>query len=179
MGSVLRRFFIVLIIIVALSAKARAQTETTATFNLPSGVTVAITEAPFDKSKFTVSGCTGHNSSCLINGHIPIGGDSAQLPMTYVKSITVSFKGQSYSLDASDMYDAWGNRPLELKGVRYFGGQCIEISYCQFRGLFSDASGTFVAEWVIVDGKSIRTVLTGSDDIVDLFMKHIDPPEYE
>ena len=172
-------FFILLLLFVptAVSANARAETKSSSTFTLPSGVTVTITEAPFDKSKFTVSGCSDDNP-CFINGHIPFG-LGTQLPRTYVKSITVSFKGQSYALDASDMYDAWGNRPLEVRGVvRYFGGQCSEIKYCQFRGLFSDGIGSFVAEWVIADGKPFRTVLTGSEDIVDLVSKNIDPPEY-
>jgi len=36
-----------------------------------------------------------------------------------------------------------------------------------------------VAQWEIVDGVSVRTVLTDSDDIVDLFMHNIDPPDDE
>jgi hypothetical protein len=78
------------------------------------------------------------------------------------------------------MYDAWGARPLEHPGaVRYFGGKCIDSANCQFRGLFSDAAGSFVAEWRVVNGISVRTVLTSSDDVVSLFMKKIDPPEYD
>ena len=50
---------------------------------------------------------------------------------------------------------------------------------CQFRGLFSDAAGSFVAEWLIVDGLAIRTVLTSNNDVVNLFKKNIDPPEFD
>jgi hypothetical protein len=78
------------------------------------------------------------------------------------------------------MYNAWGVRDLvEKGGIRYFGGMCVDINNCQFRGLFSDAAGSFVAEWKVVGGESIRTVLTNSSDVIDLFLKHIDPPEYE
>jgi hypothetical protein len=165
------------IVLALVSAPAFAGTE--ATFTLPSGVNVKIIEAPFEKKFFKISGCTESSATCRINGHVPFGVDF-DLPETYVKSISVSYRGQSYSLDASDMYNAWGNRPLEYKGViRYFGGKCFDTKNCQFRGLFSDAAGSFVAEWAIVDGLSIRTVLSGSGDIVDLFMKHIDPPEFE
>ena len=102
------------------------------------------------------------------------------LPRTYLKSISVSYRNKSYSLDASDMYDAWNGRPLEYKGtVRYFGGKCFSTKDCQFRGLFSDGASSFVAEWRVVNGKPIRTVLTSSGDVVNLFMKNIDPPEYE
>ena len=45
--------------------------------------------------------------------------------------------------------------------------------------MFSDAAGSFVAEWQIVNGISTRTVLTSSNDVVHLLMEHIDPPEYE
>jgi len=151
----------------------------TSTFTLPSGVKINIVESIFQKSLFKIEGCTEHSSSCRINGQIPFG-VAFNLPKTYVKSITISYRGKSYLLDVSNMYNAWGSRPLEYPGViRYFGGKCSDTKNCQFRGLFSDAAGSFVAEWQIIDGIPIRTVLTGSDDIVDLFMKHIDPPEYD
>lgn len=149
-----------------------------ASFLLPSGVRVAIIEGAFNKALFKISGCNGLDQVCLINGHIPFGNDS-DLPKTYIKNITVSYQGQSYLLDASDMYNAWGARPLEVKGVtRYFGGKCFDAKNCQLRGVFSDAAGSFVAEWRIVGGVSVRTVLTNSNDVVKLFMQHIDPPEF-
>ena len=78
------------------------------------------------------------------------------------------------------MYDAWGARPLEVKGVvRYFGGKCFDTKNCQLRGLFSDAAGSFVAEWQIVGGLPTRTILTSSSDVVHLFMNNIDPPVFE
>jgi len=143
--------------------------ETTATFTLPSGVAVRIVEAPFKLSR---------EADCRINGRRVPWGPGVSLPKTYVKSITVSFRGRSYELDASCMYDAWGGRPLEVPGViRYFGGKCSDVKTCQFRGVFSDASEAFVAEWSIANGVAVRTVLSSSNDIVNLFMKNIDPPE--
>lgn len=148
-----------------------------ASFTLPSGVTVKITEALFEKGVFKVSGCTDTSPGCVINGHVPMG-VAFGLPKTYVRQLSISYQGRSYPLDASDMYDAWGKRPLERKGVvRYFGGRCFDQKNCQFRGLFSDGAGSFVAEWRIVDGMPVRTVLSGSDDIVRLFTTNIDPPE--
>lgn len=105
-----------------------------------------------------------------MTGHIPFGTD-AGLPKTFVKEINISYQGQSYLLDASDMCNAWGKRPLEVKGsVRYFGGRCFDGKNCEFRGLFSDGAGTFVAEWRIVNGTPVRTVLTSSNDVVNLFI---------
>jgi hypothetical protein len=150
-----------------------------AEFVLPSGVRVKIVESAFTAGQFKLAGCGDADSGCLINGKMPFGAFN-RLPATYVKRITVSYRGRSHSLDASDMYDAWGSRPLEFKGgIRYFGGQCADTKNCGFRGLFSDGASTFVAEWRIVDGVSTRTVMTDSSDVVDLFMKQIDPPGYE
>jgi hypothetical protein len=147
------------------------------TFSLPSGARVAIVELPFAKDSFHVTGCA-NGGPCLINGQIPFG-IAFGLPMTYVKSITVSYRGESYELDASNMFNAWGDRPLIVKGaIRYFGGRCADVKHCEFRGIFSDGAGTFVAQWRIVDGKEFRDVLTDSSDIIDLFMHNIDPPEY-
>jgi hypothetical protein len=150
-----------------------------ASFLLSSGVRIEIVEMPFQRESFAVLGCNNHSAACLINGHVPFGTD-LELPKTFVRGITASYQGHVYSLDSSNMYDAWGGRDVEAKGdIRYFGGKCFDAIDCQFRGVFSDAAGTFVAEWKVVDGVSIRTVLTNSSDVVDLFLKHIDPPEYE
>jgi len=163
--------------IILLSASALADTESA--FILPSGVKVTIVEAPFDKAQFEITNCVEGGTNCLIRGKVPFG-VTFGLPKTYIKSISVVYHNQSYMLDSSDMYDAWGSRPLERTGViRYFGGKCFDSKNCQFRGLFSDASGSFVAEWQIVNGLAFRTVLSSSHDIVGLFMKHIDPPVFE
>jgi len=151
----------------------------TISFILPSGVEVTIVESVFQKEKFDIKGCSIGSSVCRINGHIPFG-VTFGFPNTYLKNITASYQGHSYTLDVADMYNAWGNRSLEHPGViRYFGGRCYDKSNCQFRGIFSDAAGSFVAEWLIVDGLAIRTVLTSSNDVVNLFKKNIDPPEFD
>jgi len=174
----MRNIYIVIVLSFVLCA-ALVMADTTSTFILPSGVEVKIVEAPFQKSLFKVEGCSERDSVCRINGHAPAG-IAFGLPKTYVKSITVSFQGRSYSLDVSDMYNAWGARPLEYKGkIRYFGGKCFDAKNCQFRGLFSDAAGAFVAEWRIVNELQVRTVLTDSNDVVNLFEKKIDPPEFD
>jgi hypothetical protein len=36
-----------------------------------------------------------------------------------------------------------------------------------------------VAEWRVVNGTAVRTVLTDSHDVVTLFMKNIDTPDFE
>ena len=156
-----------------------ALADKTSTFTLPSDVDVTIVESVFDKEMFTIERCSSSGSICRINGRFPYGMDF-NVPKTYVKSITISYQGTAYALDVTDMYDAWGDRPLQYPGgVPYFGGKCFDKKNCQFRGRFSDAAGAFVAEWRIVDAVAIRTVLTFSDDVVHLFGEYIDPPEYD
>jgi hypothetical protein len=148
-------------------------------FTLPSGVTIRIVEGPFNPAKHKIKGCTeaAGADGCFIDGRF---GSADELPKTYVKSITATFGGRSYSLDVSQMYNAWGGRPLEVKGVvRYFGGSCSDPMNCTLRGLFSDAAGSYVAEWQIANGISARTILTWSGDIVSEFITNIDPPEYD
>jgi hypothetical protein len=153
---------------------------TSSSLTLPSNVTILIEEAPFDTTSHTVKGCgtsmSAGTKSCLIAGQ-PVFGSADQLPKTYVIGITASFAGRDYKLDVSQMYDAWGRRPLEVNGVRYFGGSCADARDCTLRGLFSDAAGAYVAEWQIVGGVSVRTVLTDSGDVVAAFRQHIDPPK--
>jgi hypothetical protein len=172
-----------------LGVNALFAAESTAVFTLPSGVAIRIVEAPFDPAGHRVKGCgtspVNRNAvvTCLIDG-LPVFGSDSQLPDTYVKSITASFKGRSYALDTSQMYNAWGKRPLEMKvkGVgtmRYFGGSCRDALNCILRGLFSDAAGSYIAEWQIIDGTAVRTALTDSGDIVGQLINHIDPPVYE
>jgi hypothetical protein len=154
-----------------------------ASFVLPSGVQVRILEAPFKSQEWRVDGCGPEDKVCLINGHFPFG-TAFRTPRTYVKRIAIQYQGRTHALDASDMYDAWRGRPLEFKykgkvQIRYFGGKCFDAHNCRFRGLFSDAGGSFVAEWLIVNDRSVRTILTDSSDVVHLFMTdtNIDGPE--
>jgi hypothetical protein len=78
------------------------------------------------------------------------------------------------------MYNAWNGRPFEYKGsIPLFRGQVLQYKGLSVSRFLSDGAGSFVAEWRIVNGMPIRTVLTDSDDIISLFMKNIDPPEYD
>ena len=111
---------------------------------------------------------------------LPSAVDVTIVESVYVKSITISYQGAAYALDVTDMYNAWSDRPLQYPGgVPYFSGKCFDKKNCQFRGPFSDAAGAFVAEWQILDAVAIRTVLTFSDAVAHLFVKNIDPPEYD
>jgi hypothetical protein len=164
------------LIVVALCPLTAAASEDIAQFTLANQVVVRIVEAPFEESGQSFDS----KSPCLVGNSIPFGVDCTR-PKSFVKHLTVSVNGHTYELDASAMFNAWGGRPLETAPIlgtsdkfRYFGGRCVPEGNCVFRGVFSDGAGTFVAEWVVFNGASRRTVLTSADDVVSQIMRNID-----
>ena len=146
--------------------------DSTAHFSLPSGVAITIVES-------RVEGSTVPN--CRVTGKSLQFSDNS--PTTFVKSISGEYKGMTFQLDGSCMSNAWNGRPLEIPGaIRYFGGHCklrTEGLYCTLRGVFADGAESFVAEWNVVAGQSHRTVLSGSQDIINLFITNIDALEHQ
>lgn len=148
-------------------------------YTLKGGIAVSIEEAPFDPKKHKLEDCEDPTTPCKIDGSFPFG-TAFDLPETYVKEMSLMIDGERYLLDVTGMYNAWGDRPLEHEGtIRYLGAHCYDSRYCTLRGIFSDAAGSFVAEWEVIDGESLRTIITSSGDVINLFIKNIDPPYYE
>ncbi|PIE41609.1 MAG: hypothetical protein CSA49_02535 [Gammaproteobacteria bacterium] len=116
---------------------------------------------------------------CLKNG-TPVFGAVSYPPRTYLQGLKLRYKDTVYNLNTQNMYNA------DVKGVRtekgvveYFYASCYDKKNCIVRGIFSDAGGSYVAEWNIIDGVPIRTMLTSSADIVHKFLEDIKPPVYE
>lgn len=121
------------------------------------------------------SGATTKN---LPNGNLVFG--ATRTPKTYVSKIIFNVNNNLYNLENKYMYNAWGNRPLEVPNViKYFDAHCYDNKNCTIRGIFSDAAGSFVAEWKIINGKSFRTIITDSSDILSMFKNNISPPVFE
>ena len=149
------------------------------TFDLGNGLKISIEEKKFDPSEWDITYCPNTKFICLINGKVPYGVDNV-VPSSYLSKLTATVNSKSYQLDTTNMFNAWGERPLEHPGaIKYFSGTCENPKWCIFRGIFSDAAGTFIAEWQVRWGVPERTVITTASDIVNLFMKHIDPPGYK
>jgi hypothetical protein len=161
--------------ILALLSFATARAEVRIhSFTLPSGVSIQIFEAPF--TSMPESSCPGLKKQL---GEL---GDRAHRPKTYVKAIEAKFQSKKILFEVNCMTDAWGDRPLSHKGgPRYFGGWCEIIEgkpYCSFRGIFSDASEIFAAEWNVNGYQARRTVFASTSDIVQLFLQNIDPQKF-
>lgn len=118
----------------------------------------------------------------LVNGVMPFGegGNLRAVPFSYLAKLTLRVGGKSYNLETTNMYNAWGDRPLESNGRKYMAAHCYDPNTCLLRGVFSSTGGLYVAEWQITDGKPFRTVLSGSSDLVDFFLEGgINPPVFE
>ncbi|MET3108029.1 hypothetical protein AAKU67_004233 [Oxalobacteraceae bacterium GrIS 2.11] len=145
---------------------SHSQTIEVKKFTLEKGIDIEIVEKGFDDKKFVVERCMQEKFSyvCKINGHVPFGIDG-NLPKTFIESITLTVNQKIYQLNSEDMYDAWGNRPANIKGFNYLAVYCRNDENCTLRGEFSDGAGSFVAEWLIRSGISTRSILTNSEDI--------------
>jgi len=149
-------------------------------YDLGNGVLLELLEVPFVKENHKISPCSySKESVCLIDDQIAFG-IAGNMPKKEFEYIKLNVDGKEYRLDSSGMFDAWGSRPLKYDDdTVYFVAVCHDADNCTARGLFSDAAGSFVAEWQIQSGAAQRTVLTYEDDIVNLFIQHIHPPVYD
>jgi hypothetical protein len=132
-------------------------------FILPNGANISIVEDVFDKNNSTIKLCGNDFEICYINGYRAYGVVS-DIPKTYIKNIKVFYQNQIYDLNVKGMYNAWGNRLKYAPYSLYFWGQCKDEYNCTFRGIFADAAAAFGAEWKIINGKSVRTILCHSMD---------------
>lgn len=151
--------------------------EKTNTFAFEDGVSVTLNEVTYTDA--TINECKKDKSVCRTNGDIVFGSDN-QHPTSYLKKLVVSVDNNTYNLDTSNMYNAWMGKPKGIEGtIQYMHASCFDKNNCIVRGLFSDAAGSYIAEWKVIDSHPYRTVLTSSGDLVRTFIKNIHPPVYE
>lgn len=92
----------------------------------------------------------------------PIFGTDSIIPHTVLKKLTVKQGAKRTSLDVSFMYDPWFERLDKSRfKVRVYDGGSLVLT-----GLFSDAAGSYVAEWLIVDAIGVRTLLSNESSVV-------------
>jgi|SRR5690554_3790144 len=146
-------------------------------FELGSDLKLSVSEVYFSEDQR--QNCEQNIKPCLQNGSLHFGAEFSA-PLSYVKKMTLQTQGRSYQLDTSYMYNALLGSPSLVKNVvQYLYASCHTPNSCLVRGLFSDAGSSYVAEWMVIDGKSIRTILTSSQDVVSKFRESIKPPLFE
>lgn len=146
-------------------------------FKFESGIKLNFEEYLYTESD--IKNCSMNHESCFLNG-VPAIGVGASHPNSYVANLILTTQSKVYKLNTENMYNAALERPREIKGViEYFYAGCFNADNCIVRGLFSDAGGSYVAEWLVIDGVPMRTILTSSGDVVHKFIEDIRPPVYE
>jgi hypothetical protein len=94
-----------------------------------------------------------------------------------VASLTVKRRGHVYSLPVEGMADPQiGSANEAAERLRL---SCDTVDKCTLRGVFGDAGGVYVCEWLIHDGTVIRTVFSPSQDLFNFMREHLSAPVYE
>lgn len=120
-------------------------------------------EAKFSEASDAITDC-GDGYICLINNK-PLWGADGKTPQTKLKSMSVVIAGKDVALDTSGMFD-----PLVLRenksyySVTHYFGDTWKV-----RGRFSDGAGTYYAEWLVVNGASVRVLLGDAELLYDAF----------
>lgn len=94
------------------------------------------------------------------------GVDGGGAPSTRLEKLVLK-RGQSViPLEVSCMYEpALGGMRETQFHVRISRARSMTLT-----GVFSDAAGTYVAEWYILDGVSVRTLLSNDQETVSRLM---------
>lgn len=123
--------------------------------------------------------CQADRKTCYLNG-FPALGATDTLPESYLAGLTLKVADEQYDLETSHMYNPMlDKRSTGEDDIQYFSVICLNAINCTIRGIFAEAGDFYVAEWVIVEGKPLRTVLSPSSDVVEAFIDNIAPPAYE
>jgi hypothetical protein len=103
--------------------------------------------------KITTCKVLDWTGTCLVDGK-PIFGTDWETPTSQLVEAVVLLGGRTIKLDVSSMFNPWTGeaRKKDFRITEVEGGLVIH-------GEFSDGAGSYVAEWLIVDGSSVRTKL--------------------
>ena len=90
-------------------------------------------------------------------GHLgPLFGTDGDIPHTTLKELTLVQGKIKVPLDVSGMYDPWFEKPNPSR----FRFRAFDSRNAIITGIFSDAAGSYVAEWLIVDHIGVRILLS-------------------
>jgi hypothetical protein len=123
---------------------------------------VEFTAAPFVRARHRLQRCAigGEKVVCLIDGR-PVFGTDGELPDTMLARATVTLDKRRIGLDVSSMYQPRLN-DRTITAERSEGG-------CTVRACLSDGAGAYVAEWRVVSGVPLRTILSADQALLALY----------
>jgi hypothetical protein len=131
-------------------------------YTIPLGeVSLVLAVVPFDAKKHEITECKGPDWSavCLIDGK-PVFGTDWEIPKSQLVRASLKAPDNIIELDVSCMYNPWFTKKPD---PRDFSAEKVEGGY-RIRGFFSDAAGSYNAEWLVIKDSSVRTRLETAAD---------------
>lgn len=157
-----KSLLIVLIILIAISSIGHAKTSEIFIDGIGS---LKVYIETFSPEKHTLEKCGDY--VCLIDG-APFFGSDGKIPSEKMVKLEFLHKEYTISLDVSSMYDPNvndSNIKFRLSADHYWG------PFYKIFGRFSDGSGTYIVEWIVTEGGSIRTHISDFEGVHMLFKK--------
>lgn len=134
------------------------------------GITLTITNKPFEPNKHTIQKCT--NSPCIIDGKIFYGGNG-NIPKSEVASLVFSQEGKTVNLEVSSMYDSGITNANIKKYITiepYFGKRSYRI-VGYFGGDMKNDIEPYIVHWLIVKNASVRNHIGDYESLTGLVYK--------
>lgn len=120
--------------------------------DLGNGIAIEYKVVPYDAKEYREK-----------HGRIgPIFGTDGAVPHTKLEKLILLEGTRKTPLDVSCMYDPW----FEQIDVHQFRIRSIGPRSRILTGSFSDAAGSYAAEWLIVDWIGVRTLLSNEPSVV-------------
>lgn len=126
-----------------------------------------IASSPFVLGQHSVVYCND-NLVCIIDGNIMFGSDGV-LPASKVDFAKLIINGVEINLDTSGMFNAWVNE-FDSKRMVYD----IYSDYIVITVFMSDGAGTYVVQWLVRSGGSIRTIISDDYEIIEVLLNRYD-----
>jgi hypothetical protein len=132
--------------------------------NYDDGVTLTITSRPFNPKMHAIKKCG--EAVCTIDDKVVYGGNGG-IPKQEVTQFVFEKQGRRVGLDVSSMYDAGVNNANIKKHVSVvFLGDGYEVT-----GYFGEGDDTYIAQWLVIPGGTIRSHISGYEALVSLTTK--------
>lgn len=137
------------------------------------GITLTITNKPFDPKAHKIELCSDDGKPCIIDGKIFYGGNG-EIPKMEVTSLVFSQHGKEIHLDVSSMYDG-GITNSNIKKFISVQPYLVKNSY-MIVGYFGDDKkkriSPYIAHWLVLSPKgSVRNHLGDYESLTGLVYK--------
>ena len=117
----------------------------------------------FDEKEHLIDTCKialNQDVICLIDGEPWFGSDlSSAPPKNQLVKLSININNKEIDLNVTGMFNPNFNNIIRLN---QFSLEKCNIGHC-LNGYFSDGAGTYVVQWMIIKGKSMRTLISSDE----------------